>query len=61
MEKVKQDYKYKFQYIYGDKIVTHAFSADIEINDLIYYLRDFLCGCSWSEDIVNNMLNLGEE
>ncbi len=55
------NYKYKLQYFDGNKIVTHKFSADITSDELADNLRDFLCACSWKEDIVENeILNLGE-
>lgn len=55
------NYKYKLQYFSGDKTVTHEFNADITSDKITDNLRDFLCACSWKEDIVENeILNLGE-
>ncbi len=55
------NYKYKLQYFDGNKTVTHEFSADITSATIAENLRDFLCACSWKEDIVENeILNLGE-
>jgi len=55
------DYKYKLQYIYNGAAVTHEFPADITADRLLLYLRDFLCGCSWSETIVKDILRLEDE
>ena len=50
------NYYYKLQYTNGNETVTHEFPADIGAEKLIYYLRDFLCGCSWSEDVVKDSI-----
>lgn len=55
-------YYYELKYVDGDKTITHTFSAEIDGTELTNNLRDFLCGCSWSEKQVNNMLGLiGDE
>ena len=60
MAGINENYRYKLQYVDGDKIVTHEFNADIGADDLAYNIRDFLCGCSWSEKVVKEMI-MGEE
>ena len=58
---MNNEYYYKLQYVDGDKVVTHQFPADIGGYELMNNLRDFLCGCSWTEDSVKEILNIGEE
>lgn len=60
MTKLNENYKYKLQYVEDDKIITHEFNADIGANELAHNLRDFLCGCSWAENIVKEYI-LGEQ
>ena len=55
------NYKYKLQYVCDNKTVTHEFNANITTDDLTYNLRDFLCGCSWREKAVNEMLRLEDD
>ena len=50
------NYKYILTYIDGDKKVTHEFPAAITIHELADNLRNFLCGCSWSEDMLEEIL-----
>ena len=52
------NYKYKLQYFCDGTTVTHEFPADIGADELIWKLRDFLCGCSWSENVLKDVLNL---
>lgn len=60
MSRINENYRYKLQYVCDDKTVTHEFNADIGTDDLAYNLRDFLCGCSWSEKAVKEMI-MGEK
>lgn len=55
------EYKYKLSYINGSKVLTYEFPAAISADKLTYYLRDFLCGCSWSEEMVGRILRLEED
>ena len=55
------NYKYELKYTNGDTTVTHEFPAGRGSWELVQELRDFLCGCSWSEDAVKDMLKLEEE
>lgn len=55
------NYRYKLQYIYDDVTVTHEFGANIDTEELVYRLRDFLLGCSWSEDTINEMFTMLNE
>ena len=55
------DYKYKLQYTNGEEVITHEFPADIDGWHLAIMLRDFLCGCSWSDEQVKSIINLDEE
>lgn len=51
-------YFYKLQHVDGESVITHEFPADIDTEKLVYHLKDFLVACSWSEEQVENMLNL---
>ena len=55
------NYTYKLQYIYDETTITHEFPADIDEGRFLLYLRDFLCGCSWTDEQVKRMLNLEDE
>lgn len=55
------NYKYKLQLISDETIITHEFSGFVTVDRLLLHLRDFLCGCSWSEDNVNEILRLKDE
>lgn len=55
-----EDYKYRLQYFHKGVEVTHEFPAGISAERLVLELRNFLCGCSWGEDTVKEMLNLEE-
>ena len=55
------NYKYYFVYIDDDKRVTSEFSASICMDDLMENLRDFLCGCGWSEDKLKEYIRLEDE
>lgn len=55
------NYKYKLQLTNDDSTITHEFPADITVDRLLLHLRDFLCGCSWSENILNDILRLEDE
>ena len=52
------DYKYKLQYFNGAETVTFEFPADVNTEELMWKLRHFLCGCSWTEQALKNILNL---
>lgn len=52
------NYTYKLQYICDGTTITHEFPADIDGDRFLMYLRDFLCGCSWTDGQVKRMLNL---
>jgi hypothetical protein len=54
-------YKYLFVYIDEDKRVSSEFSAFINMEDLMENIRDFLCGCSWSEEKVNEYIKLEDK
>ena len=58
MAGINENYRYKLQYVCDDKTVTHEFSADIGADALADNIRDFLCGCSWSENVLKDVLNL---
>lgn len=53
---MSKEYKYVLQYIDGDKKITHEFSADIVVEDLVYELRDFLAGTSWTESTIKQII-----
>ena len=55
------EYKYKLQYTNGDETLTYEFPADIGAWELVHNLRNFLCGCSWTDEQVKDMLKLEEE
>ena len=55
------EYKYKLSHINGSEVLTYEFPVDISADKLTYYLRDFLCGCSWSEEVVRRILRLEED
>ena len=60
--KINEDYKYELKYIDEDKRITHEFNADIDVTGMAENLRDFLCGCSWSEKQANNIVGfMGED
>lgn len=61
MADLNNNYRYKLQLTNDDTIITHEFSADIDVDRLLLHLRDFLCGCSWSEKVLNRILKLEEE
>lgn len=61
MADLNNNYRYKLQYICNDTTITHEFSAVIDVDRLLLHLRDFLCGCSWSEKGLNRILRLEEE
>lgn len=50
------DFRYVLQFKNGDSLVTHSFSADVDIDKMRDHLRDFLCGTSWFEEQVNKIL-----
>ena len=52
---ITTEYKYKLQYVYGNKTITHEFPADATIEQVVDNVRDFLCGCGFRESIVNLM------
>jgi hypothetical protein len=54
-------YFYKLQYTNNNETLTYEFPADIGGYELVYNLRNFLCGCSWTEEQVKSMLKLEEE
>nr|DAN37748.1 MAG TPA: hypothetical protein [Caudoviricetes sp.] len=55
------NYKYKLQYFCDGATVTHEFPADVYTEELMWKLRDFLCGCSWTEEALKDILKLEEE
>ena len=56
-----KNYYYELKYVNGDESLTFKFPASIDVWDLTLKLRDFLCGCSWSEDVVKSILRLEDE
>lgn len=54
------NYYYEFKYVDGEHTIWHKFPADIDMDKLADYLKDFLKGCSWSEEQVDELINGGE-
>ena len=55
------NYKYKLQLISDETTITHEFSGFVTGDRLLLHLRDFLCGCSWSENNINEILRLEDD
>lgn len=55
-----KDYYYELKYVYGSHEIVHKFPANIDLPTLADYLKDFLKGCSWTEEQVNRLINGGE-
>lgn len=53
------NYYYELKYVDGDHEVIHRFPAEIDKTTLADNLKDFLKGCSWYEEQVNELINGG--
>lgn len=58
---MEKEYKYVLKYINGDNTSTMEFNASVTADELVHYLRDFLCSASWSDDAIKDILNIEEE
>lgn len=54
-----ENYYYELKYVDGDHEVIHRFPAEIDKTTLADNLKDFLKGCSWYEEQVNELINGG--
>ena len=55
-----KDYYYELKYVDKDHEVVHKFNADLTLDELADYFKDFLKGCSWYESQVDELINGGE-
>lgn len=58
---ISKDYYYELKYIADDVEIVMKFNADIDADGLKHNLGDFLKGCSWSEELVNNYILSSED
>lgn len=56
-----ENYYYELKYVNGEETVIHKFSADTDVYELGFKLRDFLRGCNWTDNLVNSILKSDEE
>lgn len=54
------NYYYELKYVDDNHEIVHRFPADITLPQLADYLKDFLKGCSWYEEQVNELINGGK-
>lgn len=54
-----ENYYYELKYVDGEHTVVHKFPAEIDTTTLADYLKDFLRGCSWFDEQVDELINGG--
>lgn len=57
---IYKEYYYELKYINNDCEVVMKFDASIDADDLRDNLRNFLKGCSWGSEVVDNHILAGE-
>lgn len=60
-ERFPDDNYYQLKYKCGDYTCEVKFLSLIDGDTLVHNLRDFLAGCSWSEDCIKGILRLEDE
>lgn len=51
---------YELRYTYDGKELIHKMPADITSNEMYYFIREFLLGCSWHPDTVDKIIGKEE-
>lgn len=51
---------YEFRYKHNNQEVIHKMPADIDADEMYYFIREFLLGCSWQPDTVDKIIGKEE-
>lgn len=54
------DNYYELKYKYNNTEVIHKLYADATSDEMYYFLREFLLGCSWHPDTVDKVIGKDE-
>lgn len=54
------DNYYEFKYKHDNQEVIHRMNADVMSDEMYYFIREFLLGCSWHPDTVDKIIGKEE-